>query len=202
MATVSTSLNAPVEIVNFQSPAATSGDPSGAPLSRINVNYNGATTGVGATDVEDVTINITLPAGYFYRILSLTITFYGMDFTEADSWDDLQKKWLVTFPANRSYYTQMENIGRWGASNSFARYKQDLYAITWALPRETRDAATIPIETSSGVLGSTSAITCEIANPDNSIPSVALNVRMNALQYTIEEGNAYPLWSIGNLISA
>lgn len=203
MATVTTALLPAVQAERFVSAGARAGNTEGLPIGRLDVSYNFSTTGTGVGDVEELSIQLDLPLNYFYRLLSLGITFYSGSQTDVGRWS--QNNWLVEFRSTEStYYTQLRPYIYYNAASyvtagpysaTASQNSMELVPGNPALLGQVIDGRGL------GTIKSPARVVIKGYNPTASTGSVGANLRMTGLQYTVEDSLNYPLWYTGNLIN-
>lgn len=198
MATVTTALIPPVPIERFVSPGMRAGDTDGLPIGRVNLSFNFTTTGTGVGDTEDLSFQLDLDKNYFYRPLSIGATIYSGSGSDIVSWTN--DRWLIEIQSSIStYYTALKPSTYWidaSTVENASRYQAATNSVFLEYVPEN------PTLFGQVIDGRTIArINVRAHNGNASIGAVSGNLRFTALQYTIEDSLAFPLWATGNLIN-
>ena len=103
MATVTTSVTGTPIYETFTTLGADQLYQSGVPRSRVIFDQNFATTGTGAGDEENLVVSMDLPINYYYRPLSLQMSFYSGG-TDISTWDNSSPRIEIVSNLPATYY--------------------------------------------------------------------------------------------------
>ena len=205
MATVTTSITPSVLRRDFTTPATLAPYGGPAPIAQLEVNHVGSTTGVGAGDDEDLFINIDLTAGYFYRILDLTLNMNGT-LGSLDGWSAGGKIEMRGADPKKTTSTAVCGLQPWLLNNDTTN-AQNIALINSTenllqyLPASYEHLGQTIDGTATGTAGVTPRIRVLLHNPDASQVSVSVTVFARLLQYTFEQGSSHPLYGLGNTLT-
>lgn len=195
MATITTAVNPAANVLQFDTLPGISLQNSGVPRSRIVFDENFASTGTGASDVEDLYINLDLPPNYFYRPLAFGVTFYVG--TQLSTWDDNDPLLEIRENLPATHYMSLEwNPGtrqRYGAASNQYSLSTNADLRGSSLFGQLIDGRSR--------LGIDPRVRFRAYNDSNSAPVALGNVYASFLQYDISQGLDYRLFYPGNALS-